>query len=69
MKSEDQQILRLAKRVDELVEIVAKQTTLITELTNRVVQLEGNSSVDGVFYDGTPAYVRDYFNKEREGKE
>lgn len=46
--------------IEKLMEMIANQNNLITALTARVVALEDNISVDGVYLDGVPEYAKMY---------
>lgn len=48
-----------------LVESIANLTNLVTELTARVTKLEQTNSVDGVYLDGVPDYVRMYVSEPK----
>lgn len=52
--------------VGKLIAVVADLSSLVLELTTRLEKLEQKTNYDGVYMEGTPAYVKEYV--ERGGK-
>lgn len=44
--------------------LLAEQNKKIADLTERLAKLETVTAVDGVIYEGSPEYVREYLDKE-----
>jgi hypothetical protein len=56
-----------AMTVDMLAALVATLTGKVNALTQEVENLKKTISLDGVYLDGVPDYVKDYINEQ--GKE
>lgn len=53
---------------EKLAELVITLNERVTKMEERMSRLEEVKDTEGVYLDGSPAYVRDFVNKESEGK-
>ena len=58
----------MEKEVKELTEKVDKLTLRLNELEKLVIALKEGSLGTGVYLDGSPEYVKDYINGNKEGE-
>lgn len=52
---------------DKLLAIVAELTTRVTQLEQEVLKLKEGYSVEGVYLDGSPDYVKKFVNLDKGG--
>lgn len=50
---------------EKLLEMVSNLTAQVTDLQERIKKLEQNISVDGIYLDGAPDYVKMYATADR----
>jgi hypothetical protein len=65
---EEKELNRLMEMITNILEANATLNERVRLLEERVAAFEGEQSVGGVILDGTPEYVRRYFDEQSKVK-